>query len=112
MNETKVYTSLVPQMDEYGEDTGMEMLQAGEVTYPNLFIRRGLTEWSVAQVIEDWYDDYDEFGYIPDEYIEYIGDFPVAYNNESVPFLRSYSEEETNAALLKLLSESEYVWSA
>lgn len=106
----KVYTSLVPQYGEYGEDTGMEILQAGEVTYPNLIILKGLTEWSVAQVIEDWCDDYDEDGYIPDEYIEHIGSFPVACNG--VRFMRSYSEEETNAALLKLLKSSDVAWCA
>ena len=104
----KVYTSLVPQYGEYGEDTGMEMLQTDEVTYPNLVILRDYDHWTVAQVEE--FFDYDEDGYIPDEYIEHIGSFPVAYEGER--FLRSYSEEETNAALLKLLSECEDVWSA
>lgn len=101
------YVSLIPQYDEYGGDSGMEMLVTDGETFPNLIISRDYDHWDVAQVSEFWCRDED--GYIEDEYIEKVGSFPVAY--EGVRFMRSYSEEETNAALLKLLNESEFVWS-
>lgn len=106
------FTTLVPQCDGNGSNSGMEMLTVGETTWPNLIIDRGITEWTVAQANEDWSDDYDELGHVPDEYIENIGSFDVAYDDATIPFLRSYSEEEVNTALVKLLKGSDVAWCA
>lgn len=99
------HVSLVTQYDELGGYTDMEMLEVdGMTAYPNLVIDRDCVNgvWHVYQ--------YPEFEEDDPTSLRFIGDLTVAYKGPVWPILRTYSEDEANAALLAMLCESKKAW--
>ena len=102
------YISLTPQYDE-GWDNGLEMLSVIDdgvcITYPDLYIERDCRNdiWHVYQ--------YPEFEEDDPSNLRFVGDLEVAYHGPVWPILRTYCEDEANAALAAMLDESDKVWS-
>jgi hypothetical protein len=100
------YISLVPQCDEWGRETSMKMLSIdGLTTYANLIIDEDCRNdvWHVYQ--------YPEFEEDDSSSLRFIGDLEVVYHGPVWPILRTYDEDETNAALAAMLDESDKAWS-
>lgn len=100
------YISLVPQYDEWGRETAMNMLSIdGMTTWCNLVIDMDYRNdvWHVYQ--------YPEFEEDDPSSLRFIGDLEVAYHGPVWPILRTYDEDEANAALAAMLDKSDKVWS-
>lgn len=99
----KVYTSLVPQMDEYGSDTGLWMLSHELGNCVNLGLGWCMDAphtLMVCQVEEFYESERDESGYIPDEHVKFIG----------LMACDGLTEDEWHEKLAHFLDEHEEVW--